>query len=49
MKKNYMKPALRVVKIQHQGLICISNTSTTGLGGDNLIYNDGGGDPGGAW
>ena len=29
MKKEYMKPTMRVVKIQHSGIICTSLTTTS--------------------
>ena len=50
IKKDYMKPAMRVVRIKTQAhLLNVSNTSTNGLGGDNLIYDKDGGDQGNAW
>ena len=49
-KKDYMKPAMRVVRIKTQAhLLNISNTSTNGLGGDNLGYDNQGGNQSGAW
>ena len=42
MKKEYMKPTMRVVKIQHSGIICTSLTTTsTNLGeGETLTIDD---------
>ena len=38
MKREYMKPAMRVVKLQHQHIIC---TSPGGYGGHTLgTYRD---------
>ncbi len=31
MKKNYMKPLMEVVKLQHQGIICTSPGSVTSI------------------
>ena len=31
-KKDYMKPAMRVVKIQHTGMLMTSGTSVLGAG-----------------
>ena len=50
IKKDYMKPAMKVVRIKTQGhLLNISNTSTQGLSGDNLGYDKSGGNQGNAW
>lgn len=50
IKKDYMKPAMRVVRIKTQvHLLNVSNTSTSGLGGDNLGYDKNGGNQGNAW
>ena len=35
MKKQYMKPAMQVVKIQQTQIICISSPGAKGLGGSN--------------
>ena len=47
-KKEYMKPAMRVVKIQHTGMLMTSGTFTTTstnmTGDDDLIF--GGSDEG---
>ena len=37
MKKNYMKPLMEVVKLQHQGIIC---TSPAGLKGINTNLSE---------
>ena len=49
MKKTYIHPAMMAVKLQHQGIVCVSQASTTGLGGDNLNYDANGGDQSNAW
>lgn len=49
MKKTYIHPAMMAVKLQHQGIICVSRTSTTGLGSDNLNYDANGGNQSDAW
>lgn len=41
-KKEYMKPALRIVRIEHQGIIC---TSVTNVAGGTLNYGGGGSGP----
>ena len=40
-KKEYMKPALTMVTLQHTQVLCVSEVSTTGLGSDNLNYTSG--------
>ena len=45
-KKNYVQPTIEVVKIQLAGMLAVSGTNTQGLGDDNLIYDENGGDPG---
>ena len=42
MKKDYCKPTMNVVKIQHSGIICTSLTTTsTNLGdGDDFTIED---------
>ena len=42
MKKEYMKPTMRMVKIQHSGIICTSLTTTsTNLDeGETLTIDD---------
>ena len=47
-KKDYMKPALCVVKIQHKRHILVSTMQTTGLD-DDLTYDPNGGDQSQAW
>jgi hypothetical protein len=46
IKKNYMQPTIQVVKIQTVGMLAISGTSTDGLDGDDLDYDENGADPG---
>lgn len=41
-KKEYMKPALRIVRIEHQGIIC---TSVNNVAGGTLKYGGGGSGP----
>ena len=36
MKKNYQKPSMKVIKIQHQGIICQSVNGVGGNGGFDL-------------
>ena len=43
MKKNYQKPSMKVIKIQHQGIICTSGTVTNVESGDTGIGFGGGG------
>ena len=45
-KKKYVQPTIEVVKIQLAGMLAVSGTNTQGLGDDNLIYDENGGDPG---
>ena len=41
MKKNYLKPAMTVVKIQQQGFICTSATRTGyGTANDGVDINE---------
>ena len=42
MKKDYCKPTMNVVKIQHSGIVCTSLTTTsTNLGeGETLTIDD---------
>lgn len=49
IKKEYMKPAMRVVKLHTTRMIAVSQTSTNGLGDDNLGYDKNGGNQGSAW
>ena len=42
-KKAYMKPTMRVVKMQHQGIICTSDPVRSVDGGDTGIDYGGGG------
>jgi hypothetical protein len=45
-----MKPEMNVVRIKTQAhLLIVSNTSTNGLGSDNLGYDKNGGNQGSAW
>ena len=49
-KKEYMKPAMRVVKMQHHGIICTSG-GVRSLGsnledGDDFIFGSGGSEQG---
>ena len=45
MKKEYFKPSMKVVKLQHSGIICTSKVETLGgntdliLGGDDTGYD----------
>ncbi len=49
MKKNYMQPTILVVRIQHSGVICVSQVSTSGLGDYDLNYNASGASQSSAW
>jgi hypothetical protein len=49
IKKEYMQPAMKVVKIQHSQMLCISDANAAGLGGDGLGYDKNGGNQGNAW
>ncbi len=49
IKKEYMKPAMRVVKLHTTQMIAVSQITTNGLGGDNLDYDKNGGNQGSAW
>ncbi len=49
IKKDYMKPTMTVVKIQHSQMLCISDAKANGLGSDGLGYDKNGGDQGNAW
>lgn len=49
IKKEYMKPAMRVVKLHTPQMIAVSQISTNGLGDDNLDYDKNGGNQGSAW
>ena len=42
MKKIYMKPDMKVVKLQHQGIICTSDPVGSVDGGDTGIGYGGG-------
>jgi len=42
-KKAYMKPDMKVVKMQHQGIICTSDPVRSVDGGDTSIDYGGGG------
>jgi hypothetical protein len=41
MKKNYMKPAMNVVKIQHSQMLCGSGSVTSAESGDTGITGGG--------
>ena len=49
IKKDYMKPAMRVVKIQYKSHILVNSVQTKGLGSESLGYDRNGGDQGDAW
>ena len=49
IKKDYMKPAMREVKVHTARMIAVSQVNTTGLGSDNLNYDKNGGNQGNAW
>ena len=40
---------MMAVKLQHQSIICVSQTATQGLGSDNLNYDANGGNQSDAW
>ena len=49
-KKDYIQPVMKVVRIKTQAhLLIMSDTSTQGLGGDNLEFDKKGGNQGNAW
>ena len=51
IKKEYMKPAMKVVLLQHRTMLLagsLSSVSTTGLD-DDFVYDKIGGDLGNAW
>ena len=43
MKKEYMKPAMRVVRIQHQCIICTSPAVHNSVGGSTQFSRSSGG------
>ena len=43
MKKQYQQPAMKVVKMQHQGFVCTSDPVRSVNGGDTGIGYGGGG------
>ena len=49
LKKEYMQPAMTVVKIQHSQILYASDVKAAGLGGDGLGYDKNGGNQGDAW
>ena len=50
IKKEYQKPTMYVVKIQHSQMICVSQAKATGLDeNEDLYYNKGSDDMGNAW
>ena len=49
IKKDYMKPEMRVVKVHTTKMIAISRVSTIGLGDEGLGYDNTGGDQSAAW
>jgi len=44
-KKAYQKPTMRVVRIQHQQIICTSNVNTVISGDTGIGYGGGGSGP----
>ena len=42
MKREYMKPAMVVVQLQHQGIICMSDIIVTRTAGNADLYYEGG-------
>ena len=51
IKKEYLKPAINVEKFMQMQMLCgsLTDTTTTGLDGDILGYDENGGDQGNAW
>ena len=43
MKQDYIKPATRVVKLQHQSMVCVSPYVTNVNSGDAGLNYEGGG------
>ena len=37
-KKEYMKPVMKVIELQHKSQILVGSVTTTGLDDDNLIH-----------
>jgi hypothetical protein len=48
-KKVYMQPVMAVLEADTEQQILVSSVQTSGLGDDNLGYNDGGGNQSEAW
>ena len=48
IKKTYMQPTTKVVKIQHSKMLC-SSLRTSGLGDNDLVYEQNSGNQGNAW
>jgi len=44
-KKAYQKPTMRIVRIQHQQIICISNVSSVESGDTGIGFGGGGSGP----
>ena len=40
MRKEYIKPAMQVVKLQHQGIICTSPGSSSVTSVDGGVFDD---------
>jgi hypothetical protein len=52
IKKDYIKPAMKVVQLQHHAHILagsLRGVSTSGLGDDGIGYDENGGNQGNAW
>ena len=51
IKKTYMQPTTNVVKVKHSKMLCSSpqGISTSGLGDNDLVYEQNGGNQGNAW
>lgn len=52
IKKDYKKPTMKTVTLQHQSHLLagsITGVKTTGLDDDDFDYDAGGGDQGSAW
>ena len=52
IKKKYLNPTIQIVQLKHQCQILagsLQSVKTTGLGEDDLGYDDDGGDQSDAW
>lgn len=49
IKKDYLKPAMRVLKMQHRHNLLLNSVETQGLGERSLKYDKDGGDQRDAW